>query len=126
MSVSSWERSRADRYVFDVAVEVEAPGAAFAADAGMLRSAERRSKLADEEAVHPDRAGDNRRGDAHGAGFVAGEQGGGQTVLGAVGHLDDLIVAAEGVPGQDRPEDLLLEDLLVAPGAGDQGRLEVE
>src|SRR5665213_192668 len=121
-----WERSLADRYILDVAVEIEAPCAAFAAYAGVLRPAERRAELADEEAVDPHRAGDDRRGDPHGAVLAAGEQGGGQAVFGAVGDLDHLVVAAEGVPGQHRAEDLLPEDLLVPPGAGDQGRLEIE
>src|SRR5262249_59878668 len=47
--------------VLDVAVEVEAPGAALAADAGQPGAAERRGQVADEEAVDPDGPGDQPR-----------------------------------------------------------------
>src|SRR5450432_1983751 len=57
------ERALADRDVLDVAVEVEAPRPALAADTGIARAAERGGEFADEEAVDPDRAGYNRRGD---------------------------------------------------------------
>src|SRR5919202_6042447 len=47
--------ARGEDAVLDVAVEVEAPRAALAADAAVPVAAERRREVADEEAVHPDR-----------------------------------------------------------------------
>src|SRR5579872_2373201 len=120
------ERVLADRDVLDVAVKVETPRPALPADAGIARPAERGPELADEEAVHPHRTGNDARGDAHGPILVAGEQGGREAVLGGVGDLDHLVVAAESVPGEDGAEHLLLEDLLVPARAGDHGRLEVK
>src|SRR5579872_3435743 len=93
------ERVLADRAVLDVAVKVETPRPALPADAGIARPAERGPELADEEAVHPHRTGNDARGDAHGPILVAGEQGGREAVLGGVGDLDHLVVAAGRSPG---------------------------
>src|ERR1700691_5175598 len=62
--------------VLHVAVEVEAPGAALPADAGLPGTAERRPQVADEEAVDPDGPGDELRRHPAGALAVAGEHGG--------------------------------------------------
>src|ERR1700751_4363984 len=59
--------------VLDVAVEVEAPGAALAAEAGQPGAAERRGQVADEETVDPDGAGDQPRRHPLRPGLVAGE-----------------------------------------------------
>src|SRR5690606_15148024 len=48
--------------------------AALAADARVTDATERRAQVADEEAVHPDGAGAQLRGDAVGAGEVLGEE----------------------------------------------------
>src|SRR5215475_15892350 len=76
--------------VLDIAVEVEAPGAAFTANAGLPGAAERRGQVADEEAVDPDGPGDQPRRHPLGPGPVAGEQRRGQPVGGAVGQPDGL------------------------------------
>ena len=57
--------------VLQVAVEVEAPGAALAADPGLAGAAEGGLEVADEEAVDPDGARDQLRGDVFGARAVA-------------------------------------------------------
>ena len=50
---ASGERSFANRYIFNVGIEIEAPAPAFAAHAGILRTAEGHGKIADKEAVDP-------------------------------------------------------------------------
>src|SRR5689334_25402927 len=73
-----------------VAVEVEAPGAALAADARLPGPSERRAQVADEEAVDPDGPGDQLRRDPRGPLLVAGEHRRRQPVTGAVGQRDRL------------------------------------
>src|ERR1700689_821540 len=72
--------------VLHVAVEVEAPGAALPADAGLPGAAERRPQVADEEAVDPDGPGDELRRHPAGALAGAGEHGGPEPVTGALGR----------------------------------------
>src|SRR4051812_38072522 len=74
--------------VLQVAVEVEAPGASLASDAGVPGAAEGGLEVAYEEAVDPDGARDELRGDAFGALLVAGGDGGGQSEAGVVGEAD--------------------------------------
>ena len=57
---------RGEHGVLDVAVEVEGPDAALAADAGLAVAAERCAEVADEEAVDPDGAGVQREADPFG------------------------------------------------------------
>ena len=85
------ERTFADRYVFDVGIEVEAPRSALTSDAGIATSAKRRGKVANEEAVHPDRSGNNLTSDPQGARFVAREQSPRESVFCIVGERDRLL-----------------------------------
>src|SRR4051794_30500668 len=101
---------REDR-VLDVAVEVEGPGTALAADPGATAPAERGGQVADEEAVDPHRAGADLRRNALGAVVVTGHDGGGQPVVGVVGHRDALGHGVEALEGEHRAEHLLAGDL---------------
>ena len=56
---------------------------------------------------------------------VAGPGRGGQPVGGVVGQRDALVVGVEGQHDQDRAEDLVLDDLAVLGGVGDERRLVV-
>src|SRR5580692_4932563 len=76
--------------VLHVAVEVEAPGAALAADAGLPCPAERRPQVADEEAVNPDGPGDKLIRHPASALAGTGEHGGREPVPGAVGQRHRL------------------------------------
>src|SRR5262245_62124464 len=125
-SVTAMERSLSHGDVLHVAVEVEAPVPAFAAQPGVARAAERRGELADEEAVHPQGTRDDALRDRHRAALVAAEQDAGEAVAGVVRRRDGLVVAREGPPGEDRTEHLALRDLGVGPDLVEQSRLEVE
>src|SRR5215213_869963 len=76
---------RGEHAVLHVAVEVEAPRAALAADAAVAVAAERRGGVADEEAVHPRGAGVQLRGHPLGTLLGPGDEGRRQAVLGVVG-----------------------------------------
>src|SRR5215470_16206101 len=78
--------------VLDVAVEVEAPGAALAADPGLAGPAERGPQVADEEAVDPHGARDQPRGHPGSPFAVAGEQRRRQAVFCAVGQRYGLVL----------------------------------
>src|ERR1700733_6042612 len=97
--------------VFHVAVEVEAPGAALAADARLPGPAERRAQVADEEAVDPDGPGDQPGRDTRGPLLIAGEHRRRQPVARAVGQRYRLGLAGERLQRQHRAEHLLGEDL---------------
>src|SRR4051794_29169173 len=117
---------RREDAVLDVAVEVEAPRAALAADAAATVAAERRGQIADEEAVHPHGAGVQLPGDTFGALGRPGDQGRRQTVLGVVRHRDPLLLRTEGLQGEDRAEDLAAHDLARRVHALEDGRAVVE
>src|SRR3954463_13834867 len=85
---------RGEHAVLDVAVEVEAPPAALAADPAVPVAAERRREVADEEAVHPDGAGVQPRRAPLGAFRETGDQVRGEPVLGVVRHRDPLLLGA--------------------------------
>src|SRR4051794_37482806 len=83
--------SRSEYGVLDVGVEVEGVAAAFAADTGLAVAPEGRTEVADEEAVHPDRAGIQSGTDPFRAVEISGDQGGGKAEASVVGHLDGLL-----------------------------------
>src|SRR5690242_3334171 len=100
MSLLPCESAALDGDVLHVAEEIEAPGAAFASDAGRARAAERSAQVAHEKAVDPDGARDDAVGYALRARSVACVEHCGQAVVGAVGERDGLRFVAEGLPGE--------------------------
>src|SRR5579863_2602845 len=122
----AFERAALRRHVLHVAEEVEAPGAALAADAGSPRAPERRLEVAHEVAIHPDRAGDDSPRDPLGPRGIARVDHGREPVVGPVGQLDRLVLRVERLPGKDRSEDLRLDDLVALTDSGQDGRLVVE
>src|SRR5690606_28365925 len=116
---------RYDR-VLHVRVEIERPGAALAADARLLRTAERRSTVAHEEAIDPDGSRDEPVGHALRVFPVAGDDDGGEAELGAVREFDHLLIGREGLHGEHRAEHLLGEDLAARLRAADEGRPVVQ
>src|SRR4051812_1319037 len=105
----------------DVAVEIETPLTTLATDAGLPRPAERRGEIANEEAVHPYRAGNQRAGDAVGTRAVGREECRGKAVIGVIGQGDELRFARERLDGEDRPKHLAPEDLGRGRRIGEQG-----
>src|SRR6185295_393443 len=90
------ERLLRQHDVLHVAEELEAPVAAFAADARALDAAEGRGQVADAEAVDPDEARAHALGHGCGVrGFAVADAA--QAVVGAVGERDGLVVAVEGL-----------------------------
>src|SRR5918995_4955799 len=100
--------------VLHVRVEVEAVHAAFAADTRRSRAAERRTKVANEEAVHPHRPCHETGGNAIGALPIARVQDRRQPVFRLVRERDRLLLVLERLQREDRAEHLLAEYL----GAG--------
>src|SRR5947209_2059743 len=81
--------------VLNVAVEVEAPGAALAPDPRLPGAAERRAQVADEEAVDPDGPGHQLRRHPRSPLLVAGEHRRRQPVARAVSERHRLGLAGE-------------------------------
>lgn len=98
---------------------------AFAADAGGLHAPEGGTQVADVVGVDPHHAGLDGVGDAVAALEIRGPDVGGQAELGGVGEFDGLGLVVEGGDGDDRAEDLLLEDPGVALHVGEDRGLEV-
>src|SRR5215472_18403336 len=117
---------RCEDGVLHVSMKIEAPGTAFAADPGEPGAAERGAQVPDEEAVDPHGPRDQPAGHSIRPVMVAGEQGGRQPVRGAVGQFYRLVLAAEGLHGEHRAEDLLGEDPRARSGAREQCRLVVQ
>src|SRR5262249_54240873 len=82
--------------------------AAFAADAALFHAAEGSAEVAQEPAVHPDRAAFEAVGDAVGARQVARPEGRRQAIGDAVGMGDHVVFALERRQRHDGPEDLFL------------------
>src|SRR2546426_707714 len=85
--------------VLDVGVEVERPGSAFAADAGLTVAAKGGTEVAHEEAVNPDGAGVQQRRNTFCPFVIACDEGGRQAEPGVVGHGDCLLFGAERLDG---------------------------
>ena len=123
---SSWIEPSRDLQGLQLGVEVERVVAALAADAADPHAAERRGQVADEEGVDPDRPGADRAADPLGALGRAGADDRREPVGRRVGELDRLVLGGEGLPGEDRAEDLALDDLGVVGRGLDQRRLVPE
>src|SRR4051794_23141116 len=94
-----------------IAVEIERPGAAFAADARLAVAAERLPQIAHEEAVVPDQPGIDLRRDALGALLVAGHHHAGKAVFRVVGHDDRLRLGLERLQAEHRAEHFVAQNL---------------
>lgn len=76
--------------------------------------------------VDPHRSELQLAGGIESAADVVGEHGRGQAIISAVGPIDDFLVASEAGHTDDGAEHLPLNDLVILPGAGDNGRLVEE
>jgi hypothetical protein len=79
--------------IVTVFASMQAVLAEFAAHAGLFEAAEGRRGVEDVIAVDPDRARADVVGDGVRLADIAGPDGGGQSVVGAVGALDDIVDA---------------------------------
>src|SRR5688500_5837962 len=93
---------RAEHAVLDVAVEVEGPVPAFAADARLAVPAERCPEVAHEEAVDPHGAGVELRAHPLCPLPVSGHERRSETEAGVVGHPDSLLLRGEGLEREHR------------------------
>lgn len=75
-------------------------------------------------AVDPDGTSADGVADTESSVEVSGVDGGGETVLGVVAELDDLVLGLELGDGADGTEDLLLHDLHVGTDIAEDGRLD--
>ncbi len=110
----------------EVAVEVERVLAALAADAGDPDAAERCREVADEERVHPHDPGAHCPSDPLGALGRAGVDDRREPVARRVRECDRLLLVAERLEGQHRPEHLALDDLALVRARDDERRLDEE
>src|SRR5207237_8095223 len=120
---SSASRREAD--VLGLAVALERPAAAVAADAGALVAAERCVGVDRAAAVHLHRPGAQRARHADGALRVAGPHVAVEAVLRVVRERDRLGLVPERDRADDRPEDLVSGDGHFIPHAGEERLLEV-
>src|SRR6476469_204187 len=107
-----------------LAVGVQPPRAAVAADAAVLEAAERRLMVA-LEGVDADVAGLQQLGDRHGPAGVAGEHVVVEAVGAVVGDRDRLVLVVERDGHDDRAEDLLAGRLHLVGGVGQECRRDV-
>src|SRR3954468_18875631 len=98
--------------------------AEFAADAAHFEAAERGGGVEDVVAVDPDGASAELGGEAVGFGDVAGPDGGGQAVHGAVTAGDHFVDVLEGDDGHDRAENLFAGDFHFIFDVGENCRLD--
>src|SRR5829696_4833935 len=112
--------------VLDDGVVLERVHGEVLAVAGLLEAAVRHLGGERDVVVDPHTAETQRLGDAQPAADVARPDRRGEAVLGAVGPGDRLILFGEALDGDDRPEDLALDQLVVLPEVRDDGRLEKE
>src|SRR5438105_7611549 len=99
--------------------------APFAAVAGLLVAAERRSAVI-RHALQVDVAGAELAGDLAGAVDAAGRDVAGKTVRRVVGDLDGVGFVLGADDGQHRSEDFLLRDRHVVGDVGEDGRTDIE
>eukprot|EP01022_Parablepharisma_sp_SALTPOND_P036531 TRINITY_DN997_c0_g1_i2.p1 TRINITY_DN997_c0_g1~~TRINITY_DN997_c0_g1_i2.p1 ORF type:complete len:918 (-),score=182.60 TRINITY_DN997_c0_g1_i2:7500-10253(-) len=124
MTEAWFERLLGNHDVLDVAEKLEAPIAAFAADSASLDATERCIEVSNAEAVDPDKSRSDPLSDAGGM-FRLAEAHAAQTVVGAIGHFHGLLVGRKGLQGQDRPKDLVLDDLVFLSQLGQHRGLVV-
>src|SRR5487761_2213873 len=110
--------------VAQLGVELERMHAALAADAGLLRAAERGAQVAQEPAVDPADADFDFRGDAVRAREIGGPDGGREAVLRVVGEAHRLLLGGERVHVAAGPENLLAHHRGILRQSGPDGRLD--
>ena len=117
-------RAVADQQVLGLLVVMQHHQVVFAADAGLLVAAKRRVCRVGVVAVGPDPAGLDRPAEPVAGVGVAAPDAGAKAVERVIGDLQRFRVGLEGADGDDRSEDLFLEDphLVVAL---EYGRLDV-
>src|ERR1700722_3521818 len=112
----------ADGFYFGVVFEGFV--AHFAAPAGLLVAAERKSGVEDVVAVDPDGAGAELVGDLVGFLDVARPDACGEAVDGVVGFFHDFVEIGEGSRDDDGAEDFLLHDFHIFGGVDEDRRLD--
>src|SRR5205823_11044779 len=110
--------------VFDPGVVLEAVHGQVLAVPGVLEPAMGHLRHDRDVCVDPHGAEVQPAGYAHGPSVVPGPDAGGEPVLDAVGPGDGLVLVAEALHGDDGPEDLALDHLVVLVQPGHHGRLE--
>src|SRR6059058_2776627 len=109
--------------VLALAVLGESGGAELAAHSALSEAAPLRLREVGVEVVDPHGPVAQSAGDPAGTSGVGGPDGTGEAVLGVVGEGDRLGLGAEGLDGEDRPEDLLPHHPHLAVAAVEDGRL---
>src|SRR3954452_15691035 len=110
-------------HVLDPGVVLEAVHRQVLAVARVLEAAVRHLGDQRDVGVDPDAAEVQGAGHAHGPDVVLGPDRGREPVLDPVGPAQRLALVGEPLDGDDRPEDLVLDQLVVLPQAGDDRRL---
>src|SRR6478736_9664119 len=112
-ATSAFARLDVAHDVLDARVVLEAVHRQVLAVAGVLEAAMWHLGDQRDVAVDPDAPEVQALGHAHGAPVVLGPHARRQPVLHAVGPADGLVLVAERLHGDDRPEDLVLDHLVV-------------
>ena len=85
-----------DANVLRLSKETQRFFAAFAADAALFHAPKRNAEIADEPAIHPDRAGVDSLGDTMGAAQVLRPDARREAVFDVIGVIDPFFFAVEG------------------------------
>src|SRR6188768_435224 len=116
---------RIDHHVLDERVVLEGVLAAVLAPAGLLDATVRSLGRQREVLIDPDGPELQLAGDAHRLADRAREHRAREPELHVVRPLHRLVLVGEALDGDDRPEDLVLDDLGALVGVRDDRRLEV-
>ena len=101
-------------------------GGKILAVAGTFEPAVRHFVDEHEVGVDPGATVTQGRGHFHSLGEITGPNGGGEAVLGVIGPADGLVGGLELGDGDNRAEDLVLHNLILVMGPGENGRLKEE
>ena len=108
--------------MLDLGVVLKRIGAHVLAVARLLEAAVRHLRCQRDVVVDPDAAEAKRAGGAHGAADVARPDARRKAVVDVVGPGDRLLLVGERLDGDDRAEDLALDDLVALRQPGDDRR----
>lgn len=120
------QRLLGDRQALSVAPALKTNDTPIMANAGALVSTERHKRRQILVVVDPDAARIQLPRDPLGLLQITAPDRGTKTHIGVVGSLEDLLLAAPLLDGEDRAEGLLLDDPRLVRGVVDDGGLEVE